>query len=71
MGERSDMFGRPDDSLSYGAHSPLGRTLDVPEERCPGNYQGRHRSDPQQWVSVRCLSCVLDGVTCTLRERGA
>ena len=31
------------DVLCYGRHSPLGRTLDVPEERDPGHYHGEHR----------------------------
>lgn len=34
------------DILSYGRHSPLGNTLDVPEEREPdSNYVGKHRYD--------------------------
>jgi hypothetical protein len=31
------------DILSYGNHSPLGKTLDIPETRDPGKYVGRHR----------------------------
>ena len=34
------------EALSYGRHSPLGRTLDVPEEHVPPEgYIGRHRCD--------------------------
>lgn len=34
------------DVRSYGAHSPLGRTLDVPEEKDPPEgYVGLHSPD--------------------------
>lgn len=31
--------------LDYGMHAPLGRTLDVPEERDAGGYVGAHRPE--------------------------
>jgi hypothetical protein len=42
----ADLMESWDDVLSYGRHSPLGRTLDVTEERDPeSGYIGRHSAE--------------------------